>query len=651
MKTDNRHDNVWMHRARCALLVVVGVLVYANSLSGPFIFDDMEAIETNEHLRTLWPPSQTLSAPPQASVAGRPVVSLTLALNYAAGELDVGGYHAVNIAIHILAALVLFGVVRRTLLAPALRSRFARAGGWIAFLCALLWLVHPLQTEAVNYTTQRTESLMGLFYLLTLYGAIRTIEARPEPGRHRWIAASILCCALGMASKESMVTAPLMVLLYDATFGAGSIKRALRERASLYAGLAATWIVLVALNLTGPRSETVGLALGVSAWDYLLNQCLVVVRYLRLAVWPHPLTIDYGYPQPQQFGDVAAFAVTIVALLGATLVALVRRPMIGFLGAWFFVILAPTSSFIPIVSEVGAERRMYLPLAGVVVLAVLLGVTLIERLGAARRGRADDRAGAQAGGFAPRVGAVVAIAAAVLLAGATVRRNRDYRSEASIWRSAVEVVPDNHRAHYSLGEAMQSEGRVDAARESYRSAIRIKPDYARAHHNLATILRSQGQPEEAIRHYRLAAESRPDYAITHFNLGNLLQSEGRPAEAIASYRAAVETEPDFIEAHNNLGILLQQQGRVDEALEHYRETLRINPDYEKAYYNIGGVLQARGQLMEAIEAYRRAVAIKPDYARAHYMLALSLRAIGEMDEAVRHMRLFEQYESEGSQGP
>jgi tetratricopeptide (TPR) repeat protein len=640
----------WKSIIPIALLVLIGAASYANSLSGPFIYDDQDSIEENVHLRPPWSLSQVLSAPPQSSFAGRPVVSASAALNYAAGELDVRGYHLVNIAIHILAALVLFGIVRRTLLIPALRSRFERAAPGIAFICALLWLVHPLQTEVVNYVTQRTESLMGLFYLLTLYCAIRAFSLERAKS---WYGVAILACALGMASKESMVTAPLIVLLYDAAFAAGSLKRALRTRGILYAGLAATWILLAGLNLSGPRSDTVGLTLGVGAWEYLLNQSQMIVNYLRLVVWPHPLALDYGRPRPLELGQAATSSLFIAVLFGATLAALVKTPKIGFLGAWFFVTLAPTSSLVPIVSEVGAERRIYVPLAGLVVLAVVVGYLALERLGKRLRTRREtggkrpvggraglDRAGS---GLVGRGGGALALTLAVLLAGLTVRRNRDYRSEVSIWESAVRAVPDNYRAHYSLGEALQSEGRDDAAERAYREALRLDPRHARSHHNLAVILRARGEEDLAIRHYRLALETRPDFAVTHFNLGNSLYARGDTVEAMASYREAIAADPDLIEAYTNLGILLQSRGRRTEAIQLYRRSLEIDPEYARGHYNLAGALELEGDLEEAIAHYRRAVEIQPDYARAHYMLALALRATGRLDEAVRHMELFRRY--------
>ena len=200
---------IWV---RAGVIVLLGILIYGNTLSAPFILDDEESITLNEQIRQLWPPSVVLFPAREVPTAGRPVANVSLAVNYAADGLDPRGYHIVNIGIHIACALVLFGIVRRTLLLPSLAPRFGAASANLAGAAALLWLVHPLQTEAVDYVTQRTELLMGLFYLLTLYAALRARDARP------WQVTAVACCLLGMASKESMATAPLMLVLFDWTF-------------------------------------------------------------------------------------------------------------------------------------------------------------------------------------------------------------------------------------------------------------------------------------------------------------------------------------------------------------------------------------------------------------------------------------------------
>jgi hypothetical protein len=213
-----------------------------------------------------------------------------------------------------------------------------------------------------------------LFYLLTLYAALRAREAR------RWQVTAVACCLLGMASKESMATAPLMIVLFDWTFVFESFASAWRARWRLYVALAGAWVLLVALMWEGPRSRSTGFSTGVTPWTYLLNQAQLIVHYLRLTFWPSGLVILYGNPRSLSIGDVWPQALVIVALLAAVVAVFVWRPKIGFLGVWFFVTLAPTSSVVPIATEVGAERRMYLPLAAIVVLVVMGAALLWERL-------------------------------------------------------------------------------------------------------------------------------------------------------------------------------------------------------------------------------------------------------------------------------
>ena len=364
------------------MFAAIAIALYSNALGAPFVFDDDHAIVVNEQIRHL---STSLSpTEPGSPLAGRPLVGLTFAVNYALGGLDPRGYRLVNVAIHVLNALLLFAIARR-LFHPN-----------TAFAIALIWLVHPLATEPVNYVSQRTELMMASFFLATLYyGAadcstpIRsrsTVMGRLNPVSRpitvlRLQVMSVVCCALGMACKETMVVAPVVVVLYDRTFAFGSFREAFRERSRYYAALCATWIILIALLWSSPRGDSAGLAgASVSPGEYLLNQSAMIVRYLRLAFWPRGLVLDYGEPVHISVGNVVPYLAVVGTLLAATAVALVRKPRIGFLGAWFFLTLAPTSSIVPISTEVGAERRMYLPLIAIVVLAVMVVVRAVRRL-------------------------------------------------------------------------------------------------------------------------------------------------------------------------------------------------------------------------------------------------------------------------------
>ena len=320
---------------RAAVIVVAGVIVYSNSLAAPFIFDDRTAILDNQQIRQLWPLSVPLSPPNNTPVAGRPIVNLSFALSYAIGGLDPRAYRLTNLAIHMLAALTLFGLVRRTLLLPSLRTRFGGHATTLAWSAALIWALHPLPSETIDYVTQRTESMMGLFYLLTMYCSVRALDRQPA----RWHAAAILACAAGMACKESMLTAPVIVGLYDYVFVASPLLRKIR-RTRLYIGLAMTWLVLAALMWSGPR-ETVGLNTDVGPWTYLLNQAPMLLIYLRESFWPRQLVLDYGVPQPLALTDVWLPLLAVGALGILVLVLLVRRPHAGFLGAWCFITCRP----------------------------------------------------------------------------------------------------------------------------------------------------------------------------------------------------------------------------------------------------------------------------------------------------------------------
>ena len=267
-----------------ALLTAAVLAAWANSFRGPFIFDDLPAIVQNPTIRTLALP--TALAPPRSGqpAGGRPLVNFSFALNWAVAGADVRGYHVLNLAIHVLAALALFGVVRRTLRSRPLAARFAAHATPLAFAVAALWALHPLQTESVTYVAQRAESLGGLGLLLTLYASIRGADS-PTP--MRWHSLAVVTCLLGMATKEVMYAAPLLVLLHDRTFSAGTLREALRQRRWFYAALAATWLLLAWLvKETGNRGATAGFGLGIMPWHYLLTQCGAVIHYVRLAFWP-----------------------------------------------------------------------------------------------------------------------------------------------------------------------------------------------------------------------------------------------------------------------------------------------------------------------------------------------------------------------------
>jgi tetratricopeptide (TPR) repeat protein len=618
-------------------LVLAVAAAYANSLRAPFVFDDGFAIVRNPTIRHLGRIGEVLSPPTDFAVCARPLVNLSLAVNYAVSGLDPWSYHLLNGVIHALAALALFGILRRTLL---LKSGRRKAEGEspesevgqnpiiFAFTAALLWALHPLLTESVTFVIQRTESLMGLFYLLTLYCFIRSVESENDEGRRPlspsafrlppfWFGLCFLACLAGMASKEVMVSAPLMVLLYDRTFVAGTFAAAWGRRRALYLALAATWVLLLYLVLSsgGNRAGAAGFGTGITSWTYGLTQGEAIVRYLRLAAWPAGLTVDYGDRLAGGFREAGPQVVFVLLLLGATLVALRRRPALGFLGAWFFAILAPSSSILPLATQTVAEHRMYLPLAA---LAVLLALGLRAAFG--WRGLA----------------AGVVLAAG--LGGLTARRNRDYRSEVALWTDTVEKLPTNPRAHYNLGVALDQAKAVPDAIRHYEEAIRLKPGYVEAHNNLADDLQLVGRLPEALAQIQEAVRLKPDDAEARYNLGNAFFASGRPAAAAASYVAALRLRPNYAQAHTNLGVALFALGRTSEAITSYQAAARLDPGYAVAQYDWGNALAQTGRAGEAIAHYEAALRLDPRHAGAQANLGNVLVTLGQLSAAIAHYR-------------
>lgn len=590
-----------------AVLFVSALVAYSNSFSVPFIFDDWLTIVNNPTIRSAWPIWPAFSPVESSGMGGRPVANLSLVLNYAVGGPSVAGFHAVNLAIHFLAGLTLFGVVRRTLLRREAGGQPASRASALALGAAALWLLHPLQTQSVIYIGQRTESLMGLFYFLTLYGFVRAAEAGPG---WRWQILGVAACAAGMGTKEGMVTAPAMVFLHDWAFVGGSAAEAWRRRWRLHVALGATWIVL-ALLMGGLHGRGVGFGHGMDAWSYLLIECRAVVRYLSLGLWPWPLVFDYGTDLGGARGAALMGGAALVALAGATLWAWRRRPALGFVGAWFFITLAPTSSVVPIPLQPISENRAYVPLA-----AVMVGVVLAIHAWLGRRG------------FAILAG--VAIALAVL----TRARNADYRSEVAIWADTAAKRPASARAHGNLGFALQAAGRLPEARVALERALRLRPDYGDAHVNIASVLGRLGMPDRAREHGLRAIQLEPGNVNAFYNLGVACLQLGSLSEAIVTLEAVVRMRPDFGAAHDNLALALLNSGRAAEAVAHSETAVRLDPAAVEARYNLACGLAMAGRHAEAVPLFQAIVRAQPERGEAWTNLGATLRELGRIPEAI-----------------
>lgn len=614
---------VWLS---ATLLIAAGLAAYANSFSGVFVYDDASSISENPSIHRLGAVSAVLSPPRDGqTVSGRPVLNLSLAIDYALGGTHVWGYHATNLAIHIFNAMLLLGILRHTFQGPVLRARLGNGATGLALAITLLWVLHPLQTESVTYIVQRAESLAGTFYLLTLYGLIRGSQSSRGIA---WYAVAVVACWLGMGTKEIVATAPVMAILYDATFLGASWREALRRRWGLYVGLFASWGLLAGVVFsTGLLGRTQELG-ATDPWSYARSQPGVILYYLKLTAWPYPLCLDCEWPVANTLIAILLPSLVVGLLAAATIGGVIAGRTWSLLGAWFFLILAPSSSIVPC-RQLAFEHRMYLPLAAVLAAGVL-GIYL----GCQESTRRGSLPGpVRLTGLVSLVGLMAGV-----LGFLTFQRNEVYQSVFSLWQDTVSKSPHSARAHTNLGAALAEKRQFEEALTHYRTAIELRPDTPGVYCNLGNALTNLGRIDEALANYQKAIEVEPSSADPHNNLANLLARRGQFDQAKAHYQRAVEIKPDYAEAHNNLANVLARRGQIDQAIVHYQRALEIKPDYAEAHNNLGFALITCGKSDQAIDHFEKAVGINPHYALAHYNLANAFSGQGRLAAAIPHWR-------------
>jgi tetratricopeptide (TPR) repeat protein len=549
-----------------AVLVVLaaGALAYSNSFAGVFVFDGRPTLRDNLQIRSLSPFWPLITSPLDGSTAaGRPVANLLSAVNWAMADGALWPFHLSNLAVHLIAALLLLGIVRRTVPLIGADEATRRAATLIAGAAASLWVVHPLTTSAVTYINQRVESLMAMFVLATLYLVIRSTTS-PQPWR--WQAAAVVACLFAVASKEVAVVTPVVVLAYDSLFLAGSVRAALTRRWKLHLLLAATWVPLAVLVAgTSGRGGTAGFAATMGWWQYAGSQPAMITRYLRLAVWPQPLVFYYGARPFAGPAELAAGFVVVGGLGLGTVWLLARRSWLGFAGLVVLASLAPSSSVVPIATEIGAEHRMYLALTAVCATVAAGGWYL------ARRWSRDEARARRA--LTAAVGVVV-----MVLAGATWARNRVYASETALWTATIRVQPANVAAWDNLGHSLREERQdLDGAVRAFDRALELDPEYAESFNERGFTFALMGDPARGLRDLDRALELEPDHAAARLRRGIVRGWSGDLPGAIADFSRLIDAGVGGASAYLQRGIARLNLGDDRSALVDLERAVALEP--------------------------------------------------------------------------
>lgn len=588
---------VWFVWLSGLLLLLGVVLAYSQCLRSPFAYDDYYDVLENGTIRRLWPIWGMFHVAGKGFMT-RPVTNLTFALDYAVSGPKPLMFHISNVVIHLATSFAYWGVLRRALVLPVFGTRFTRHRSTLALAAALLWALHPLNTEAVSYITQRYESLMALFVLLTFYLVIRShTSARPE----KWEFLGVLACLLALGCKEVAVSLPLLVLLFDRCFLAESFQAAWRRRRNFYFGLLLAWGCFAFIQTHAVPRAFAGFELTTPWWRYALNQPAVILHYLRLTVWPHPMVLDYYWPVVIAWRPLIPGLLVIGGLLAFSFWALVRKPHLAFLPIAFFAILAPTSSVMPIL-DLAVEHRMYLPLMAVI-LALVLGVHELW-------GKVDcwwPRAKSWI-----RLGMVVAFAMVVSVLGIlTYLRNEDYRDPMDLWRSVIEAVPRNPRAHNNYAFNLDAVGLLAQANQEYAKTVELAPGNALFQSNYGLTLAKIGRYQEALEHIRIAVKLAPENSKYLNNLGFVLIMKGSIDNAAICFETALQVNPKDEQGYAGLSTVMQSKKNHLKAAEYIQKAIEGNP-YNPIYlFQKSEILLDLGDVPGARTAFFQALRLEP----------------------------------------
>lgn len=623
--SQNVAKHAWKFAGALALLLL---LAYSNSFTGPLIFDDSGSIRDNPSVRSLW----TAFFPKGNSgdtVAGRPVLNFTVAVNYLIGGENVVGYHVGNLLIHACATLLLFGLVRRILTLPSMRVQFGGAANFIAFVTAALWGLHPLQTESVTYIIQRAESLVGMFYFLTLYCFVRAApdaaQASGLQGSERcrnlrcqkhWLGAAVLACLAGMGSKEVMAGAPIIVFLLDRTFVSGSFKEAWRTKKWFYIALAATWLLLAAcIFWTGKRGDTVGFSPFATWWRYGLTQCFAIMHYLKLAVWPSPLVLDYGLTLANDFSEAAWQFGVVMALIVAAFVSLWKAPKISFVLMFFFATLAPSSSVVPVLTQTMAEHRMYLATTAVIALIVFVAYRAFGR----------------------RI-LFIFLPVVLLFGTLTFLRNRDYYTEEIIWKDVTTKCPYNPRGWCALAWIYKKGEDLEKCQQTLKQGLAYRPDSPDIISDYADLLYIQKDIKQSEQAFRYALSLAPTHNNATMGLGFLLLETGGFEEAAGLFGNIVRAQSENYEARYNMAKAHVGLGQLEMARTEFAFLVKKNPRAADACNNLANVLINLGRPAEAISILEESIGNGSATMEIHRALSLAYLSVGRMDDAIKSSR-------------
>ena len=668
---DKRQETKSYHLISISLILVISIAIYSNTLKNGFVYDDAKTIVNNTLIKTINNLPKLFNRTDYFAASGemsyRPVVTLTYFIDYAIYGLKPYGYHLTNLIIHSINGVMLY--IFLTLLFKSSQSSFFNFQFPIfnlQLIISLLFITHPVLTEAVNAISFREDGLCFLFFISALILYLKSSKLKAQSSKFKAFSLQLSAFSfylLALLSKEMAITFPLIIILYEWIYGKqppqspfvkGELKGVRRlsqspllkgVRGLLFNPYTIGYILITILYLYlrfflfhNPVEEDL------NAWllsERLMTIPYLIMKYIMLLIAPISLSADYVITPVQSLFSplflVSMFVIILLSFITYKLAPLPSGERDGVRGIIFGILfllltLLPVDNIIPIVNPF-AERYLYLPSVGfAIIIGSILSCLPVRSTQTGLMAHSSWRVTHHSSLIAHCSLLIIIIS---IYSFAVIQRNKIWIDDYSLWSDTVIKMPESSRAHYNLGNAFRMQGRLDEALKELNLALFLKPSLYEAHNNLGIVYEKLGQLDEAIKEYRMAIKLKPYYSKAHNNLGLIYEEQGRIDEAIKEYKLALSLKPDFAEAHNNLGVIYANMGQIDEAIKEFKLALSLNPDDVKAHNNLGNAYNEQGQLDESIKELKLALSLKPDYAKAHNNLGIVYKKQGRLDEALK----------------
>jgi tetratricopeptide (TPR) repeat protein len=584
-------------------ITIWGAAIYSNTLSVPFVFDDLVFIQSNPLLKG------PLKLLPIIELApSRWIGFFTFALNYYFGQESTFGYHLLNLAIHIGSAITCYALVLLTFRTPRLMGRtssdFKSA---TALLAGLVFVSHPVQTEAVTYIWQRVECLAALLYLLSLVLYIQSRLDTDEGSRMSrarpllYYVASCVLAYMSAMTKEIAVTLPAVIILYEIVF-IGEFRKRFKHVMLRAVPFFCLLVVVPILAYKSPIVTKNFMYEAPPTWSYVLTQTRVISTYVRLLVWPVGQNLDYDFSLSQSLStpDVLCSILLIISIVVLGLLLYRRSPLISFGTVWFFVTLSPTSSIVSL-PDLIFEHRLYLPLIGFAF--VLTGVLVAFK----RHWKKLT---------------IVMILGLMLLSVSTYRRNNVWKTELTLWQDTVSKSPEKARPRNNLATAYIKIAEYDKALVELLRAIVLNPDSAAAYENMSKAYARKGAYDLALAAAQKAVELAPNQASAYDAVAEAYRHSGKRDLAVKNFNKALSLNPSHLSARNNLGLILAEEGLYPKAIAEFETLLQFDPTHRDAAFNLARAYTLSGQLDRAVRQYQKIIKSEPAFLEAYHNLGI-----------------------------